>query len=180
MKSEKTNKGDLIIATVLYIIVIIIFVLLVINISEQKRIVVENMDNNDVRNTDKTVEEYYPIVSYNNYGERIPADYYQVLPVGPNPVTLTINPIHIYISIANAEYTYDGLKHSPDIHEVIKEEDEYNNVSYRDPLQDETNLVFGDKLNLAPYTTANVKDVQNADYVYSYSMIDFDLFMKGY
>ena len=67
MKSEKTNKGDLIIATILYIIVIIIFVLLVINISEQKRIVVENMDNNDVRNTDKTVEEYYP--NYELYEE---------------------------------------------------------------------------------------------------------------
>ena len=144
---------------------------------------VYDVQNNTITKTIngiETVEEYYPIVSYNNYGERIPADYYQVLPVGPNPVTLTINPIHIYISIANAEYTYDGLKHSPDIHEVIQEEDEYNNVSYRDPLQDETNLVFGDKLNLAPYTTANVKDVQNADYVYSYSMIDFDLFMKGY
>lgn len=67
MKSEKAKNGDLIIATVLYIIVIFIFVLLVININEQKRIIIENMDNNDVRNTDKTVEEYYP--NYELYEE---------------------------------------------------------------------------------------------------------------
>ena len=61
MTSEKkVNKGDLVIATILYVIVIIIFVLLVITVNDQKRVVKDNiLPNNNLEYYETDVEDYY-------------------------------------------------------------------------------------------------------------------------
>ena len=59
MADEKTSKFDLVIATVLYVIVIIIFVLLVIDIGNQKSVVKKSIlseEEQTIKNGDTTID----------------------------------------------------------------------------------------------------------------------------